>query len=60
MSNKKRAQIATPAEIVLARRERTQVEVAEMLGVSRSTIQNWEYGNQAIPKTAWMAIQNLK
>ena len=60
MSNKTRVQIATPAQIVLARGERTQVTLAEMLGVSKSTIQNWEYGNQAAPKTAWIAMRKLK
>jgi DNA-binding transcriptional regulator YiaG len=55
--NTKREPAATPAQIVAARGTRTQTEIAEMLGVSRTTIQNWENGRSPISRVAWLALQ---
>ncbi|MFL6141718.1 MAG: helix-turn-helix domain-containing protein [Labedaea sp.] len=57
--NKKRRSAATPAQIVAARGLRTQIEVAEALGVSRATIQNWENGRSPISRLAWEALLRL-
>lgn len=50
---------ATPAQFVAARGNRTQTQLAELLDVSRATIQNWENGRVAIPRIAWLAMQSL-
>lgn len=57
--NTKRPPVATPAEIVTARGSRTQIEIAELLGVSRATVQNWENGRSPISKVAWQALRSL-
>jgi DNA-binding transcriptional regulator YiaG len=54
---KKNAAEATPAQIVAARGTRTQTEIAELLGVSRTTVQNWENGRSPISRVAWQALQ---
>jgi DNA-binding transcriptional regulator YiaG len=59
MVNVKKKPAATPAEVIAARGHRTQVQVAEMLGVSRATIQNWESGRRPIPKVAYQALLAL-
>lgn len=58
--NIKRPQVATPAQIIAARGTYTQVEIAVRLGVSRTTIQNWENGRSPISLTAWQALQIQK
>jgi DNA-binding transcriptional regulator YiaG len=55
--NTKRPPAATPAQVVAARGTRTQTEIAELLGVSRTTVQNWENGRSPISRVAWQALQ---
>lgn len=57
--NTKRQPAATPAQIVAARGTRTQTEVAEFLGVSRTTVQNWENARSPISRLAWQALQRV-
>jgi DNA-binding XRE family transcriptional regulator len=57
--NAKRPPAATPAQFVAARGNRTQIQLAELLDVSRATIQNWENGRVPIPRIAWLAMQSI-
>lgn len=57
--NKKRQPAATPAQIIAARGSLTQAQAAELLGVSRATIQNWEAGRSPISRIAWQALRSL-
>ncbi|MFC5550990.1 helix-turn-helix domain-containing protein [Massilia aerilata] len=50
---------ATHAQLVAARGKRTQVQIAEILGVSRATVQNWENGRSPISRTAWQAVKSI-
>lgn len=50
---------ATPAQFVAARGKRTQTQLADILDVSRATIQNWESGRVPIPRIAWLAMQSI-
>jgi DNA-binding transcriptional regulator YiaG len=61
MANVKRTSTATPAEITAAREMAglTQREAAELMGVSRATIQNYERGTTAMPATAYAALLRI-
>lgn len=48
---------ATPAEVIAARGTRTQKQVADLLQVTRNTVQNWERGRAPIPHAAYRMIQ---
>jgi transcriptional regulator with XRE-family HTH domain len=57
MVNIKRTTPVTPAQIVAAREAAglTQRQAAELLGVSRATMQNYERGTTAMP-AAFLAV----
>ena len=57
MPNIKRQPAATPAEVVAARGTRTQRQVAELLQVTRNTVQNWEHGRTPIPHAAFLVLK---
>lgn len=61
MANVRRASTATPMEILAARDAAglTQRAAAEALEVSRATMQNYERGTTAMPKTAFDALLKL-
>jgi transcriptional regulator with XRE-family HTH domain len=57
--NTKRKPAATPGQVIAARAPHTQAQLAELLGVSRTTIQNWENGRSPISRVAWDALKRL-
>lgn len=61
MVNSKRKSAVTPDQVVAARKaaNMTQRAVAEALEVSRATMQNYERGTTAMPKTAYAALLEL-
>lgn len=61
MANIKRKSPITPAQAVAARKAAglTQREAAEALEVSRTTMQNYERGTTAMPKTAYAALVRI-
>lgn len=61
MANIKRTSPITPAEILAAREAAglTQRQAAELMGVSRATMQNYERGTTAMP-AAFLAVLVMK
>lgn len=57
MANAKRQPAATPEQVIAARGTRTQKQVADLLQVTRNTVQNWERGRAPIPLAAYRMIQ---
>lgn len=57
MTRTTRPPAATPAEVIAARGTRTQKQIADLLQVTRNTVQNWERGRAPIPLAAYRMIQ---
>lgn len=55
--NTKRPLVVTGAQIAAIRAPYTQDQMAEKLGVSRTTVQNWENERSPIPPAAWLALR---
>lgn len=60
MGRRHRQPAATPAEVIAARGTRTQKQIADLLQVTRNTVQNWERGRAPIPHLAYKEMLATK